>query len=262
MKRILAVMIGLCAMSSLWALDKVPLPKSIAGETRQDCSVCPEMVGIPEGSFKMGSNDYDDEKPIQEWKIGEFYMSKYETTFEEYDAFANATGRSEPKDSGWGRGKRPVIDVSWEDAVAYGEWLSKKTGKTYRLPTEAEWEYAARGGSTTKYWWGDNIGSNKANCDGCGSQWDNKQTAPVGSFSSNGFGLYDTVGNVREWTCSEYGSYSEGKQTQCNQTVTGRRVLRGGSWGDGASFVRSAGRNFDVATDRSAALGFRLISSP
>jgi len=156
----------------------------------------------------------------------------------------------------------PITGVSWKDAVAYGEWLSKKTGKTYRLPTEAEWEYAARAGSTTKYWWGDNLGSNKANCDGCGSQWDNKQTAPVGSFSPNGFGLYDTVGNVWEWTCSEYDAYSEGKQTQCNQSVTGQRVLRGGSWDYGASGVRSAFRlNFDT-TDRGGSLGFRLISSP
>lgn len=221
----------------------------------------PEMVAIPAGTFEMGSTDGEsDEKPVKSWKLNTFYMSKYETTFDEYDAFASATGREKPSDRGWGRGKRPVINVSWQDAVAYAEWLSGKTGKAYRLATEAEWEYAARAGSTTKYWWGDNLGSNKANCDGCGSQWDNKQTAPVGSFSPNGFGLYDTVGNVWEWTCSEYGAYSEGKQTQCNQSVTGRRVLRGGSWLSEALNVRSAFRNYDVTTYWNFDLGFRLIS--
>jgi formylglycine-generating enzyme required for sulfatase activity len=220
------------------------------------------MVKIPAGTFEMGSTDYNDEKPVHTVSVKSFWMSKYETTFEEYDAFVTATGRSKPYDRGWGRGKRPVINVSWQDAVAYAEWLSGKTGKSYRLPTEAEWEYAARAGSATKYWWGDNVGSNKANCDGCGSQWDDKQTAPVGSFSPNGFGLYDTVGNVWEWTCSEYGAYSEGKQTQCNQKVTGWRVLRGGSWFSLTLNVRSAYRSGNDATDRYSYLGFRLISSP
>jgi formylglycine-generating enzyme required for sulfatase activity len=223
----------------------------------------PEMVSIPAGTFEMGSNDgHGSERPVKALKISAFYMSKYETTFEEYEAFASATGRSKPGDEGWGRGKRPVINVSWNDAVAYAEWLSKQTGKAYRLPTEAEWEYAARGGTTTKYWWGDDVGSNKANCDGCGSQWDNKQTAPVGSFSSNGFGLYDTAGNVWEWTCSEDGTYLEGKQIHCSQSVTGQRVVRGGSWSGRANFVRSAIRNGLDATNRYDDIGFRLISSP
>ena len=104
-------------------------------------------------------------------------------------------------DSGWGRGRRPVIDVTWDDAQTYVAWLSKITGKPYRLLTEAEYEYAARAGTETAYPWGDEIGDGTmANCDGCGSQWDNKQTAPVGSFAANGFGLYDMVGNVWEWT--------------------------------------------------------------
>jgi formylglycine-generating enzyme required for sulfatase activity len=211
----------------------------------------------------MGSETGEsDEKPVHAWKMGSFYMSKYETTFDEYDAFASATGREKPSDRGWGRGKHPVINVSWQDAVAYAEWLSGKTGKVYRLPTEAEWEYAARGGTTTKYWWGDNLGSNKANCDGCGSQWDNKQTAPVGSFSPNGFGLYDTVGNVREWTCSEKGDYTDKKETICNQSVTGQRVVRGGSWFGTADNVRSADRDSDDTSSRNGKLGFRLISVP
>jgi formylglycine-generating enzyme required for sulfatase activity len=105
-----------------------------------------------------------------------------------------------PSDYGWGRGLRPAIGVSWDDANAYVAWLAKLTGKPYRLLSEAEYEYAARAGTTTIYPWGNTIGTNKANCNGCGSQWDNKQTAPVGSFAANGFGLFDMAGNVWELT--------------------------------------------------------------
>ncbi len=126
------------------------------------------MVWIPAGSFKMSDiqgSGYDDEKPVHRVSIDRFAMGKYEVTFAEYDKFAEATGRTKPDDEGWGRGKRPVINVSWNDATAYAKWLSKQTSKNYRLPTEAEWEYAARAGTETKYWWGNNISTNKANCD-------------------------------------------------------------------------------------------------
>ena len=161
----------------------------------------PEMVLIPAGRFRMGclSNceammDYA--KPVHEVTIESFALSKYEVTFEEYARFTAATGRRPASDSGWGRGRRPVIDVSWEDAVAYTEWLSAHTGERYRLPSEAEWEYAARAGSGTVYSWGNEIGRGRANCNSCGSQWDNKKTAPVGSFSPNAWGLHDMHGNV------------------------------------------------------------------
>ena len=157
----------------------------------------PEMVQIPGRSYRMG---------------------RYEVTFAQYDAFVEATGREQPSDSGWGRGTRPVINVSWNDATAFAAWLSEQTGKRFRLPTEAEWEHATRAGSTTEYWWGNEIGSNRANCDGCGSQWDKEKTAPVGSFAANPFGLFDVHGNVWEWTSS------------CYDGNCGVRVLRGGSW--------------------------------
>ena len=148
----------------------------------------PEMVTIPAGSFQMGCvsgrNCYSNEKPVHSVRIESFELSKYEVTFEEYDAFTDATGRERADDEGWGRGRRPVINVSWDDAVAYTQWLSSQTGVSYRLPSEAEWEYAARAGSMTRYSWGNDIGRNRANCDGCGSQWDDRQTAPVGSFSA------------------------------------------------------------------------------
>jgi formylglycine-generating enzyme required for sulfatase activity len=245
--------------------------KSVSVVTRLEFE--PEMVAIPAGTFEMGSNDgHSDEKPVHSVSVNGFRMSKYETTVGQFKVFVRDSGYSGSKVvSEWRctgfmqpdfsqTEQDPVVCVTWLDAEAYVEWLNKKTGKGYRLPTEAEWEYAARAGSATKYWWGDNLGSNKANCDGCGSQWDNKQTAPVGSFSSNGFGLYDTAGNVWEWTCSEYGAYSEGKQTQCNQSVTGRRVLRGGSWNGRANYVRSADRDGNDSTYRLDFIGFRLIS--
>jgi formylglycine-generating enzyme required for sulfatase activity len=156
----------------------------------------PEMVLIPAGSFKMGDVQAGDkyEVPVHTVKIQKtFAIGRYEVTFEEYDQFAKAANRQLHRDQGWGRGRRPVIYVSWQDAVEYTKWLSAQTGKRYRLSTEAEWEYAARGGKETAYWWGKELVQGMANCDGCGSQWDNKQTAPIGSFKSNSFGLYDTA---------------------------------------------------------------------
>jgi len=231
-----------------------------ASNTFKDCPECPEMVNIPAGSFMMGSaNGDNDEKPVHEVKISVFAMSKYEVTFEEYDVFAKAVGRDLPNDQGWGRGKRPVINVTWHDAVAYTEWLSQKTGKAYRLPTEAEWEYAARAGTTIDYWWGNNIGHNNANCDGCGSQWDSQQTAPVGSFKANPFGLYDTAGNVWEWTCSRYTSTYEGNELTCDMASREARVLRGGSWNNDPNRVRSAYRSRSFPTDRYFNGGFRVL---
>src|SRR5205823_12154354 len=132
-----------------------------------------------------------------------------------------------PSDYGWGRGRRPVINVSWDDAKAYAAWLANRTGKAYRLLSEAEWEYAARAGTTTVYFWGDAIGNNNANCDGCGSQWDKRQTAPVGSFKSNAFGLYDMAGNVWQWVQDCYHADYQGAPTAGSEWTSGdcsRRV--------------------------------------
>ena len=199
-------------------------------------SILPEMVAIPGGSFRMGCvsglNCRDDEKPVHRVRVASFELSKYEVTFEEYDRFIAATGRRSPKDEGWGRGRRPVINVSWDDAVAYTKWLSEQTGERYRLPSEAEWEYAARAGSTTKYGWGNDIGHNRANCDGCGSQWVEK-TAPVGSFNPNAFGLHDMHGNLWEWVQDCWNGSYQGAPADGSAWTSGdceRRVLRGGSW--------------------------------
>jgi formylglycine-generating enzyme required for sulfatase activity len=234
-------------------------------DTLQNGSKGPEMICIPAGKFRMGDiqgTGETNEKPVHEISVKRFAIGRYQITFAEYDKFAKLTKRKKPNDEGWGRDNRPVIYVSWEDAVAYTEWLSEQTGQSYRLPTEAEWEYAARAGTETDYWWGNDIGKNRANCSNSGSQWSGKQTAPVGSFEPNPFGLYDTVGNVWEWTCSEYENKYSGKEQIClskeDSNDSSPFVLRGGSWDGSAGGTRSAGRNRWSRTDRNRGRGFRL----
>jgi formylglycine-generating enzyme required for sulfatase activity len=194
--------------------------------------------------------------------VERFAIGKYEVTFAEYGKFAAASRREKPNDRDWGRGNRPVINVSWEDAKAYAEWLSKETEKHYRLPSEAEWEYAARAGSTTQYPWGDEIGRNRANCNGCGSRWDAKSTAPVGSFAANAFGLFDTVGNVWEWVEDCWHESYEGSPKDGSAWISGGdcelRVLRGGSWVINPSWSRSADRYRYGRGDRDGSVGFRV----
>jgi formylglycine-generating enzyme required for sulfatase activity len=241
----------------------------------------PAMVELPAGEFWMGSGDDDkeasnSEKPRHKVTIVKpFAIGKYEVTFDEYDQFAYATGRPLPGDQGWGRGRRPVINVSWEDATAYAEWLSKMTGKPYRLPSEAEWEYAARGGSETTRFWGDdlkqacqyaNVADKSYRQAGyAGEIFDcddhHTGTAKVGSFKANGFGLYDMLGNVWEWVQDTWhdsykgapvnGSAWEGEEG-------GFRMVRGGAWDGAPRRVRSAARNWDPPRNRNIGLGFRL----
>jgi formylglycine-generating enzyme required for sulfatase activity len=245
---------------------------STAGEVfrdrLRDGSLGPEMVWIPAGTFRMGDiqgGGWEDEQPVHRVSMNQFAMGRYEVTFAEYDQFAQATGREESSDEGWGRGNRPVINVFWNDATGYAEWLSEQTGQTYRLPTEAEWEYAARAGSNTKYWWGNEIGKNRAACGGCGAKWGwdaKRMTAPIGSFAPNQFGLYDTVGNVWEWTCSEYENRYKGKEKYCLSKNRAKSdslfVLRGGSWGDDARGTRSSDRGGGSRANRGGDHGFRL----
>ena len=159
-----------------------------------------------------------------------------------------------------GTGRRPVIFVNWDDARSYVAWLSKITGKPYRLLSEAEYEYATRAGTTTAYPWGGEIGKNSANCDGCGSQWD-QQTAPVGSFAANGFGLYDMLGNVWEWTKDCYHDSYNGAPADGLAWTSGNcsyRVLRSGSWNADPGYLRSAGRFGNTPEYRGSNLGFRV----
>jgi formylglycine-generating enzyme required for sulfatase activity len=156
----------------------------------------------------------------------------------------------------------PVINVSWEEAKQYARWLSRVTGKEYRLLTEPEWEYAARAGSITPYYWGDDAGKNHANCDGCGSQWDNKQTALVGSFKPNAFGLYDMAGNASEWVEDVWHDNYNGAPTDGSAWLQGsdasRRVVRGGSWGNSPQILRAASRTWNLTGNWEVNLGFRV----
>ncbi len=213
----------------------------------------PEMVVIPAGTFRMGclSDDvscYHDERPDHEVRISRaFALSKHEVTFAQWDACVSAGGCGgyRPDGNVLGRGGHPVVNVSWEDAKSYVSWLSREMGEVYRLPSESEWEYAARAGTVTKYSWGNEIGYNRANCDGCGSGWDDEQTAPVGSFAPNAFGLHDMHGNVWEWVedCwneNYRGAPSDGAAWTNDDCIM--RVVRGGSWDSSPRVLRSAGR--------------------
>ena len=242
-----------------------PQPKPFpAGKVFQDRlkdgGLGPKIVIIPSGYFRMGDIQGDGESDETQHRvfIEKFAIGMYEVTFAEYDKFAEATGRRKPYDRSWGRGNHPVINISWNDATAYAKWLSQQTGYTYRLPTEAEWEYAARAGTETKFWWGNDIGRNQANCYGdiCGDNF--QYTSPVGSFDANQFGLYDTAGNVWEWTCSEFTYQYNNKEKQCVTTAI-RFVLRGGSWLSEPKNMRSANRHWNTPSYRDAFNGFRLV---
>ncbi len=259
------------------------------------------MVLIPGGTFQMGSEESDDEKPVHRVTLSDFYLSKYEVTLAEFRAFIEASGyQTDAEKEGdsygyegteWkkiaGRNWRhdpegnpapdnhPVINVSWNDAVAYCQWLGEKTGLPYRLPTEAEWEYAAGNGAKhTKFSWGngDPTGKKGGNvADETGkkkfSTWTIFSgytdgfvfTAPVGSFDYNDFGLYDMTGNVWEWCSDWYGSYASGNQTNPSGPASGSvRVLRGGSWLYHPLYCRVANRDSSTPGYRNGNVGFRL----
>jgi formylglycine-generating enzyme required for sulfatase activity len=239
-------------------------------DTFKECANCPEMMVVPAGSFMMGSPTSEpgrsaDEGPQHTVTIARpFAVGRFAVTFDEWDACAADGGCNgyKPSDEGWGRGRRPVINVSWDDAKAYAAWLSQKTGKSYRLLSGAEYEYATRARTQTAYPWGNAIGTNNANCHACGSQWDAKQTAPVGSFPPNGFGLYDMVGNVREWTEDCYHPTYVGAPLDGSAWIEGadcsHRVVRAGSFLLAPAFLRSASRYWFSPDYRLRYLGFRV----
>ena len=245
----------------------------LPGKKFRDCVGCPELVVVPEGTYMMGSTSGgSNEKPVHRVTIARpFAVGVYEVTFAEWDACESdgGCGGYRPSDSGWGRGKRPVINVSWEDAQGYVRWLSGKTGEEYRLLSESEWEYVARAGTgywwgdDVRYWWGDDVGWNRANCAGCESRWDGRQTAPVGSFSANAFGLHDVHGNVWEWVEDCWNGGYHGAPADGSAWESGncsRRVRRGGSWawGIGPWFIRSANRSWGTTGSRYDYAGFRV----
>ncbi len=277
-----------------------PAAAAAGPRTFRECPDCPELVAIPAGRLVMGSplgehGRFDTEGPQHAVSVPAFALGSTDVTVREYLAFLRDSGYQPAPcdhvlDLSWqspGRGlayapgsaespRQPAVCIGWDDAQAYVAWLNAKVrppgapkaGGPYRLPSEAEWEYAARAGTTTARWWGEAIGTNQANCNGCGSRWDNTLFAPVGSFGPNPFGLYDMLGNVWQWTEDCWHQTYAGAPADGGAWTSGdcgKRVLRGGSWSNLPIFVRSAarssgaarGQDFDYASDA----GFRVARS-
>jgi formylglycine-generating enzyme required for sulfatase activity len=238
----------------------------------QKTNYCPQMIVVPAGSFIMGSSTQPQhayEEPAHIVTIGKpLAVAVYELTFDEWDtcvAYGDCDSRI--SDSGFGRGRQPVINVSWDDARQYVRWLARVTGKPYRLLSESEYEYAARAGASTAYPWGDKIGENNASCFGCGSKSRGRERpAPPGSFPPNLFGLYDMVGNVWEWVedCALYDpmntpiNYAPADGSPLESSDCKHRLIRGGSYDSGPDEARLARRYGRFADSRDASLGFRV----
>lgn len=241
-----------------------------AGQIFQDCDDCPSMIVVSEGRFTMGSPDSEedrdeDEGPQRSVNIAKFAVGRFEVTFAEWDACVEdgGCGGYKPEDKGWGRGKRPVMNVSWNRAKSYVAWLSQKTGKPYTLLTEAEWEYAARAGTTSAYATGETISAEQARFSS-GSSAAAKQTATVGSFKPNAFGLHDMHGNVWEWVedCwhqnydrapKEGSAWFHEDDGSCDF-----RMYRGGSWYNAPEALRSANRTGSQPGFSISNIGFRV----
>jgi formylglycine-generating enzyme required for sulfatase activity len=270
-----------------------PAPTS----TVRDCDRCPELVEVPPGAFMMGVEPYErdqsgNETPRREVHIGSpLLVGRYEVTYDEFATFAQDSGYApalgcevwssndrtwqQDRDKSWRDPgypvedpRRPVVCLSWEDSRAYAAWLSRITGERYRLLTEAEWEYAARAWTTTRFWWGDHLPPGRAACDGCGSPWDLGRAAPVGGFPANGFGLHDVHGNVWEWVqdCWHEGYGGAPTDGSAWEEEAGgdcaRRMMRGGSSLSQPETLRAANRLRDNASHRKSDVGFRIAREP
>jgi len=263
------------AASLLPAQERALEPK----DSFKECAACPEMVVVPAGEFLMGSSpetDADsaaDERPQHRVAIANaFAVGKFPVTFDEWDACAadgGCNGRR-PSDAGWGRGRRPVINVSWDDAQGYLAWLSAKTGHRYRLLSEAEWEYVARAGTATPFWWGQSITTRQANYDPSVFQRTDEaakhrqMTVPVDAFEPNPWGLYQVHGNVYDWVEDCFNESYRGAPADGSAWLTGdctRRSHRGGSWFSHPWALRSASRNRNLSVAPADFISFRVARS-
>ncbi|MCP3671789.1 MAG: formylglycine-generating enzyme family protein [Gammaproteobacteria bacterium] len=239
-------------------------PATIIQDQMADGTLGPLMARLPAGQYHRGDLQGDgdeDERPPININLKPFAMGIFEITFDEYGMFCADTSRNLPNDEGWGRGRRPVINVTWEDAMAYTKWLSRKTGHNYRLPSDAEWEYAARSNSKTRYWWGQQVDKPRANCEGCGSIWDGEKSSLTGRFPPNHFGLHDTAGNVFEWVADcLHVDFSQDPTdgSPVDRHQCGKRIIRGGAWSFPPKEIRSANRWRDFPTRLSDDTGFRV----
>jgi len=234
----------------------------LAFSATASAQIQPEMVLVPSGCAEVGTLLMDQQSnPLRQVCLDAFMIGKYEVTFREYDVFAEATRRPAPHDVNFGRDYRPVIDITWFDAVAYAQWLSDKTGKSYRLPTDAEWEYAAKFGTEFgfNYGWGGEVGLDRANCRDCSSESEARMTVPVGSFDANSLGLFDIHGNVWEWSSDCF--YSDSPKV-VNDMHCEVGVVRGGSWDSASDELVFWLRAPQVSTRSAQDIGFRLVLEP
>jgi formylglycine-generating enzyme required for sulfatase activity len=277
------------ALSSLMAAAAAPepttLPPRSVPRSFRDCSQCPEMIMIPPGRFAMGTSPEEairlgiaPNNRILPWQQPQhavhidkpFALGAAPVTRADYAAFAAEAG-AQIAGSGWESPgiaqtfRDPVVRVSWRQANAYVAWLTHRAGKPYRLPTEAEWEYAARAGTTTAFWWGDDVGIDHTVCDDCGSEWDGKGTAPVRSFPPNPFGLFDMLGQVFEWTADCWNASYVGAPLDGSAWSSGDCTLhptRGGSWNLDSRYSRAGSRGRDGDDYEGNMVGLRVARDP
>ena len=224
-----------------------------------------DLITIAAGTFQMGSSESSQAQPVHAVTLKKFALAKNPVTRAEFEKFVTETGYDAGK--GWRKplfkqtDNDPVVNVSWDDAQAYIDWLNKKSGQHYRLPSEAEWEYAARAGTTTAYHWGDDIGKAHATCNDCGNAWDGDNTSPVGSFPANAWGLFDMSGNAAQWVQDCFAENYAGAPVDGSAATNGDckyRVIRGGGWNDSPKALRVDAREGNLPGFRYSNVGFRL----
>ncbi len=270
--RLMLMLVGLGALPAMvpaHAMGQAPATEALATPAPfsffKDCETCPELVALPAGEFIMGADErHKVENPAHKVAIAKaFAIGRYEVTFDEWRACfdAGACGDEMPDDHHWGMGQRPVMNITWWDAQAYIRWIKKTTGHKYRMPSEAEWEYAARAGTTTAYSWGsDATGLALGNCRDCGEKISH-QTEPVGSFKPNPWGLYDVHGNLWEWVADCWYPSNADAPDDGSVRVAEKcreRVMRSGSWYYFSKNLRSSWRFKNDARVRSYGIGFRV----
>ena len=245
-------------------VEQAALPVGrVSASVIKDCPTCPELVSIPPGTFRMGSDEgHRSERPVRHVAVGTpFALGKYEVTVGEWQACLDAGACSSRPDRNEVGDSTPVHNVSWQDAQDYIAWLRQITGQPYRLPTEAEWEYAARAGSTTRFWWGDLVGVGKADCQDCGGDWDRSKPSDIGAFPPNPLGLHDMNGGVMEWVADcwiqDYRT-APGDASARVEPNCGQRTLRGGSWRNDQSYATATSRLGYDAGVRYYTNGFRV----
>lgn len=252
------------ALSSLFLFACSTLqPSAKPDYTATEASM--DLVFVKGGTYQMGGTGQRDEQPIHRVTLQDLYVGMYEVTFAQYDQYCDTNPACKmPSDEEWGRGQRPVINVTWHEANAYAAWLSQKTGQEFRLPTESEWEYFARADTKTKYWTGDSIPLKMANCNDCDAER-KTMTTPVGAFAPNPWKIYDTIGNVREWTQDDYqNTYANAPEdgTPVLSTESPGKSVRGGAFYDRAKDSRASSRDWLEPGNSSRFLGFRLVMQP